>query len=64
MKLYVYEGPVLSNGKVVHYNWKGQTYAKTCKKAISNLCYRYKIEKGFLPTCNISLYLKPKETQV
>ena len=46
MKHYHYEGPVCTYGNPVCAKWVGDTYAKTSRKALSNLTYQYKRYAG------------------
>lgn len=44
MPLYFYDGPVKCFEHIVNEHWKGSTYAKSEKKARSNLSHQYKRE--------------------
>ena len=39
---FVYEGPVLSFGKIIQNKWIYQTKAETISKALNNLAWNYK----------------------
>lgn len=42
-KKYIYEGPVVDQfGFCIMSNWRGETYAPSKAKALSNLKYQYK----------------------
>lgn len=61
-RLYIYDGPVMSFGKMLCPKWKGATRAPSEKKALSNLAYRYKKKNGMTPSAKIRLvprYLTP-----
>lgn len=53
--LYSYEGPVLEFDTCIERCWKASTYAVSAKKAINNLTYRYKKERGKSTNTKISL---------
>lgn len=55
MNLYSYDGPVMKFDMQISKRWYGQTYAKSERKARSNLAYQYKKEHGFQPNVKISL---------
>lgn len=57
---YIYNGAVLNIGNVISNKWKGETYAVSEKKAVSNLCYQFKKQYGYSKSAKISLYDKPK----
>ena len=62
MKHYSYEGPVMGAfNNIVINKWYAETYAESFKQAISNLCYRYKIQHGLIKTSKITLVNKIKE---
>lgn len=42
MYRYVYEGPVMQFENCIERRWKGETYAPSEKKALSNLAHQYK----------------------
>lgn len=42
MPFYHYKGSVTQFGKEVAYNWEGQTFAPSSKKALNNLSYQFK----------------------
>lgn len=44
MPVYCYDGPVKCFDQIVNPHWKGSTFAKTEKKARSNLTHQYKRE--------------------
>lgn len=48
INVYTYEGPVVLSGKVIMDKWTAKTTAKTQKKAISNLKWRFKSVFGNL----------------
>lgn len=60
MKHYIYDGAVLNMGKIIKDKWRGETYAISDKKAISNLCYQFKKQYGFMRSAKITLYGIPK----
>ena len=39
---FVYEGPVMSFGKIIQNKWIYQTKAETISKALNNLAWNYK----------------------
>lgn len=55
MKKYRYEGPVWMFDKIVDRTWVAVTYANSKKKALSNLVYRYKKNRGLAPSAYIKL---------
>lgn len=55
MKLYFYDGPVLKFDQQISKRWYGKTYAKSERKAKSNLTFQYKKQYGFNPNVKISL---------
>lgn len=55
-KLYVYEGAVFENGPggyLIEKNWKAYTWAKSVKKARSNLACQFKRSHGKAVTASI-----------
>lgn len=56
---YVYDGPVLSFGKIVSNNWHGSTWAISPQKAASNLAYQFKQQMGLVAGAKISLAHSP-----
>jgi hypothetical protein len=60
MNYYTYKGPVKNNfNQIISNKWEGETYAKTDKKALSNLSYQFKKEHGLLSSAKIILLNKP-----
>ena len=59
MEHYIYDGPVMGVNQFITTKWKGETYANTDKKAISNLSYQFKKQHGLLSTSRIRLLNKP-----
>ena len=55
MNLYLYEGPVMEFDRCIADKWRDFTYAKSEKKALQNLAYRYKKTNGKMPTVKITL---------
>lgn len=55
MKKYRYEGPVWRFDRIIEKTWVAVTYANSKKKALSNLAYRYKRNKGLGPEAYIKL---------
>jgi hypothetical protein len=55
MNQYSYDGPVMIFGICVANHWKGSTYAKTERKARSNLAYQYKKKNNKVPATQIVL---------
>lgn len=56
MKLYTYDGPVLSGFKALLTDkWHGETWASSAEKARVNLAYRFKTANNMLPTVKILL---------
>lgn len=64
MYKYIYDGPVLSFGKLITDRWVGETMAVTQKKARSNLYYQCKKALGLSSSAAISLPGKIKEERV
>lgn len=52
---YEYIGPVSSFNDILNFHWHGSTIAKSEKKALSNLAYRYKKERGWKQNKKVSL---------
>lgn len=61
-KKYYYNGPVFRFGRDYIGDWKATTVAVSPAKALTNLCYRYKMEHNLMP--NASLRLDPKYLRV
>ena len=61
MNHYFYEGPVVGFNNVITEKWKGDTYAVSKKKAISNLRYQFKKQHGLVNNTRISLLSVIKE---
>jgi len=56
MGYYIYDGPVINNfGKIINNKWKGETYAVSYNKAISNLCYQFKKQYGLIKNTKVTL---------
>ena len=55
MKLYEYNGPVMSFDICVANNWKAYTRAVSEAKARSNFSYQYKKQNGLVPNAKIGL---------
>lgn len=55
MPLYFYDGPVKCFEQTVTSHWRGSTYAKTERKARSNLAHQYKRETRRSVTSKITL---------
>lgn len=62
-KHYEYSGPVLKFDKCIQLEWKAGTWARTKKKALSNLAYRYKRDHNMVPSTVISLPGKLTEVE-
>lgn len=60
MKLYYYDGPIMMFGRCISNQWHGETYAKSEKKAKSNLAYRFKQQYGYGKNTQITLPNKLK----
>ena len=58
MPFYHYKGSVTQFGKEIAYNWEGQTFAETERKALNNLSFQYKIQHNLAKTAKISLASK------
>ena len=52
---YAYDGPVTQFGKIINWNWYGETAAVSDKKAKSNLIFQYKEQYDFKPYAKIEL---------
>lgn len=52
---YEYAGPVMEFDNCIERNWTATTYAKSEKKAMSNLAYRYKKDHNRAPNAKITL---------
>ena len=61
MNHYFYEGPVVGLNNIITEKWKGDTYAVSEKKAISNLRYQFKKQHGLVNNTKISLLGVVKE---
>lgn len=55
MNQYSYVGPVLKYGKVISDDWSATTWARSLKKAKSNLEFRFKKIHGLVPNAKIEL---------
>lgn len=55
MPKYMYEGPVLEFEKLLTDKWRGETFAPSERKAISNLKYQFNKNNNRLPSSKISL---------
>lgn len=53
MKLYFYDGPVKSFGKIVSEKWHGETRAISESKARTNLEFQYKKYRGLVPKAKV-----------
>lgn len=62
-KHYEYCGPVLKFGNVIQFEWKTETWARSKKKALSNLAYRFKRDNNMVPSTVISLPGKLTEVE-
>lgn len=58
MPFYHYKGSVTQFGKEIAYNWEGQTFAPSSKKALSNLSYQFKKQNALIPSAKIELISK------
>lgn len=58
MPFYHYKGSVTQFGKEVAYNWEGQTFAPSSKKALNNLSYQFKKQNGLISSAKIELISK------
>lgn len=63
MNLYSYDGPVLKFDQVISKRWYSETYAKSERKARSNLTYQYKKQYGYRVNVKISLPGKIKKIE-
>lgn len=55
MPIFRYQGSVMQFGKEIARNWKGETFAPSKKKALSNLSFHYKLAHNLSRTAKISL---------
>lgn len=55
MPKYMYEGPVLEFERLLTDKWRGETFASSECKAISNLKYQFNKNNNRLPSSKISL---------
>jgi hypothetical protein len=55
MERYSYCGPVVSFGRCIQNNWKGETIAPSANKARNNLIYQWKKSNNHTPGTKISL---------
>ena len=55
MSKYKYEGPVTSFGRVLAWNWKGETIAESAAKAKSNLSFQFKKANNLVHGSRIEL---------
>ena len=55
MSKYKYEGAVTSFGRVLSWNWKGETVAESIEKAKSNLAYQFKVANNLIHGARIEL---------
>ena len=53
--IYVYNGPVKQFGRIINESWTAETSAVSASKALSNLAYRYKKERGLTAGAKIEL---------
>jgi len=63
MDHYIYEGPVMGISRLMTSKWRGETYAISEKKAISNLSSQFKKQYGLLQSSKITLTGKPIKDQ-
>lgn len=49
MYKYTYMGPVMYYDKVAANYWKGETFAESQEKAVSNLKYQFKNQTKMMP---------------
>lgn len=54
-KRYEYNGYVMLFDRVIKTNWKGQTFAVSAKKALSNLLFNCKASLGYVAGSKLSL---------
>lgn len=52
---FVYEGPVCQFGRLLTNKWRGETWATSERKALSNLSYRFKTEHNMVAGAKIEL---------
>lgn len=55
MSKYKYEGPVTSFGRVLAWEWRGETVAESTAKAKSNLAFQFKKANNLLRGARIEL---------
>ena len=55
MSKYKYEGPVTSFGRVLAWDWKGETIAESVAKAKSNLAFQFKQKNNLVNGSRIEL---------
>ena len=55
MDKYAYSGPIVVFDKCVSNNWKGETWADSQAKAMSNLAYQAKKACNILPGSRVTL---------
>ena len=55
MSKYKYEGPVTSFGRVLAWEWKGETIAESAAKAKSNLSFQFKKANNLVNGSRIEL---------
>lgn len=55
MSKYKYEGPVTSFGRVLAWDWKGETVAESAAKAKSNLAFQFKQKNNLVNGSRIEL---------
>ena len=51
---YKYDGPVYQFDKWI-CNWRGETWASSDGKALSNLAYRFKTQNNMMPNTGVKL---------
>lgn len=54
-KEYTYSGPVMEFDKCIQRNWTATTWAKSEKKALNNLAFRYKRDHNRAANSKITL---------
>ena len=55
MSKYKYEGPITSFGRVLAWDWKGETTAESAPKAKSNLAFQFKQANNLVRGSRIEL---------
>ena len=60
MSKYIYDGPVMSFGKLITSNWHGETAAESEARARSNLTYQLKKQMHVNPATKFELPGKMK----